>query len=60
VITRHDRPVARVIPEGRPALDEFRDAANELRSLRAEMAKRRSFKPLSDREIKDAIEADRP
>jgi len=34
VITRHQKPVARLIPEGRPALDEIREAVDELRSLR--------------------------
>ncbi len=59
VITRHERPVARIIPEGRPALSEVRQAANELQALRQEMAQRRGYKPLSDKEIRHAIEEGR-
>lgn len=55
VITRHERPVARVIPEGRPALSALQEAIGELRRLRREMGERRSFKPLTDREIRDAV-----
>jgi len=55
VITRHEKPVARIVPEGRPALSEVRQAVGELRALRLEMAKRRGFKPLTDKEIRDAI-----
>jgi prevent-host-death family protein len=60
VITRHDKRVARMVPEGRPALAEVRQAANHLHALREEMAKRRGFKPLTDKEIKDAITEGRP
>ena len=60
VITRHEKPVARIIPEGRPALTEVRQAANELQALRQEMVKRRGFKPLTDKEIRDAIKEGRP
>jgi prevent-host-death family protein len=60
VITRHDRPVARMIPEGRPALAEVRQAVGELQALRREMARRRTFKPLTDKEIRDAIAEGRP
>jgi prevent-host-death family protein len=54
VITRHDKPVARIIPEGRPSLEKIRLAAEGLRELRSKM-KRRGFKPLSDKEIKALI-----
>lgn len=60
VITRHEKPVARMIPEGRPALTEVRRAVNDLQALRQEMAKRRGFKPLTDKEIRDVIEEGRP
>jgi prevent-host-death family protein len=60
VITRHERPVARMIPEGRPALAEVRQAVGELQALRREMAQRRSLKPLTDKEIRDAIAEGRP
>ena len=45
VITRHDRPVARIVPEGRTNLDEVRVAAAALRGLRERIAKRRGDKP---------------
>lgn len=60
VITRHESPVARIIPEGRPALAEVRQAVTELQALRQEMAQRRGFKPLTDKEIRDAIAEGRP
>jgi prevent-host-death family protein len=59
VITKHDKPVARLIPEGRPALSEVRDAVNELASLRKEMAQGRGARPISDKVIRDAIQKGR-
>jgi prevent-host-death family protein len=59
VITRHQKPVARLIPEGRPALGEIREAADELRSLRSELAIRRGSRPLADSEIRQAIQKGR-
>ena len=55
VITRHEKPVARIVPEGRPALDQVRRAVKNLRALREEMARQPGFKPLTDREIRAAI-----
>lgn len=60
VITRHDKPVARIVPEGRPALAEIQQAVKDLRALRGAMAKRRGFKPLTDKEIRSAINEGRP
>jgi prevent-host-death family protein len=60
VITRHDKPVARIVPEGRPRLSEIREAVSELRTLRQEMRKRRGYKPLTDAEIKKSINEGRP
>ena len=60
VITRHDKPVARIIPEGRPNLARIQRAVQDLRNLRQEIGKRKGFKPLSDKEIKDAINQGRP
>lgn len=54
VITRHDKPVARIVPEGRSSLESIRRAAADLRDLRREMT-RKGFKPLTQREIKSAI-----
>ena len=60
VITRHDKPVARIVPEGRVPLAEVRQAVQDLHALRREMARRRGFRPLTSREIKAAIEEGRP
>jgi len=59
VITKHQKPVARLVPEGRPALSEMREAVNELRSLRDEMATRRGKRPLLDKDIREAIQKGR-
>jgi prevent-host-death family protein len=60
IITRHEQPVARIIPEGRPVLRHIQEAASELQALRQEMARRRGFKPLTDKEIRNAIDKGRP
>ena len=60
VITRHGKAVARLVPEGGANLEHTRRAVAELRAGRAVIAKRRGFKPLTDQEIKDAIEQGRP
>lgn len=59
VITKHQKPVARLIPEGRPALSEVRDAVNDLASLRNEMASRRGARPLPNKDIRDAVQKGR-
>ena len=58
VITRHDRAVARLVPEGAPRLDEVRRAVSGLRELQ-DRIRRRSRAKLSDREVRLAIEAGR-
>jgi prevent-host-death family protein len=60
IITRHDKPVARIIPEGRTSLAAIQQAVSDLRALRSSMAKRRGFKPLTDAEIRSAIGEGRP
>lgn len=60
VITKHSKPVARIIPEGRPALEQIREAVDGLRALRNQMAARKGFKPLTDKEIRDAVSRGRP
>ena len=60
IITRHDKPVARMVPEGRPGLADIRKAVSGLRALRKEIAKRRGFKPLTDKEIRSSINEGRP
>lgn len=59
VITKHQKPVARLVPEGRPALSEVREAVNELASLRDEIVHRRSARPLRDKDIREAIQKGR-
>ena len=57
IITRHDKPVARIVPEGQRNLQEVRKAIAGIRELRAAIqASRGGRKPLSDEEIKSAIE----
>lgn len=55
VITRHDKAVARIIPEGRGSLDSVRRAIESMRENRHRMARRKGFKPLTDKEIRAAI-----
>ena len=54
VITRHDKPVARLVPEGAIRLDEVRRAVAGLRELQQRI-RRRSKAKLSDREVRSAI-----
>lgn len=54
VITRHDKPVARLTPEGRPRAEDVREAVAGLRDLQ-ERIRRRSKARLSDREVRSAI-----
>ena len=54
VITRHDKPVARIIPEGRPSLEQVREAVEGLRQLREKIATY-SPEPLTDDEIRELI-----
>jgi prevent-host-death family protein len=55
VITRHDKPVARLVPEGAPRLDEVRRSVAGLRELQQRI-RRRSKARLTDREVRAAIE----
>lgn len=58
VITRHDKPVARLIPEGATRRDEVMRAVDGLRELQQQI-RRRSKARLSDREVREAIEEGR-
>ena len=58
VITRHDRPVARLIPEGAHRLADVRRAVDGLRELQQRIT-RRSKAKLSDREVRSAIDEGR-
>jgi len=59
VITRHEKVVARLVPEGQRRRDEVRDAVAGLRELQ-DRIRRRSRARLSDREVRSAIEEGRP
>ena len=58
VITRHDKPVARLIPEGATRLDDVRRSVQGLRDLQQQI-RRRSKAKLSDREVRSAIDEGR-
>ena len=58
VITRHDRPVARLVPEGGRRLDDVRRAVDGLRELQQRI-RRRSRAKLTDAEARSAIDEGR-
>jgi prevent-host-death family protein len=58
VITRHDKPVARLIPEGAQRLDEVRRSVQGLRDLQQRI-RHRSKARLSSGEVRSAIEEGR-
>ncbi|HEV7242385.1 MAG TPA: type II toxin-antitoxin system prevent-host-death family antitoxin [Thermoanaerobaculia bacterium] len=56
VITRHDRPVARVVREGTPNLESVKRSVEGLRQLQQRIHKRSRGKPaLSQAGVRDAI-----
>jgi len=56
VITRHDRPVARVVREGTPNLDAVKRSVEGLRQLQQRIRKRsRGRSALSPAEVRAAI-----
>lgn len=58
VITRHDKPVARLVPEGAQRLDEVRRSVEGLRDLQQRI-RRRSKVKVTDREARAAIDRGR-
>lgn len=58
VITRHDKPVARLIPEGARRQDDVRRSVEGLRDLQQRI-RRRSKATLTDRDVRAAIEQGR-
>jgi prevent-host-death family protein len=58
VITRHDKPVARLVPEGARRLDDVRRTVAGLRELQQRI-RRRSRVKLSDRDVRSAIDEGR-
>ena len=59
VISRRDKPVARIVPEGRPRLQEVAAAVERLRALRADLSAQ-GVPPLTEVEIREAKEDGRP
>lgn len=60
VITRHEKPVARIVPEGRSNLEEIRAAVTGLRELRRRIAVRLGGKrKITDAQIKSLIQEGR-
>ncbi len=60
VVTRHDKPVARIVPEGSPSRREVGAAVAGLRDLRRAIADRRRGKArLTDARIKSLIQEGR-
>jgi prevent-host-death family protein len=59
VITRHAKPIARLVPEGALRQDEVRRSVEGLRDLQQRI-RRRSKARLTDREVRAAIDQGRP
>jgi prevent-host-death family protein len=60
VITRHDKPVARMVPEGRRSLEEVRRAVAGLRDLQQKIAARPAGEPkLTWNDFKSFVEKGR-
>ena len=59
LITRHDKPVARLISDGPQRLDEVRRSIEGLRALQQRI-RRRGRTRLTDREARQAIDQRRP
>jgi prevent-host-death family protein len=60
IITKHEKPVARIVPEGRGSLERVTDAVDSLFRLQNQIAARiRGQKPLTYAEVKSAIEEGR-
>jgi prevent-host-death family protein len=54
VITRHDKPVARLVPEGVQRHDQVRRSVEGLRALQQRIRRRRTT--LTERQVRAAIE----
>lgn len=59
VITRHDKPVARLVPEGVQRQDDVRRSVEGLLDLQQRI-RRRTRARLTDREVRSAIDEGRP
>lgn len=58
IITRHDKPVARLVPEGAQRVDDVRRAVTGLQELQQQIRKRSRAK-VSDRDVRSAIDEGR-
>lgn len=57
VITRHDKPVARIIPEGRRSLEDARRAVAGLSALRVQIERRtRGRSKVTEADVRAAID----
>ena len=57
VITRHDKVVARIVPEGTRSLEQVRQAVDDLHRLRQDISRRTKGRTtLSDADVRSAIE----
>jgi len=60
IITRHEKPVARLIPEGRPRQEDIQEAISGLRDLRRRINDRMKGKaPLTAQQVKSFIQEGR-
>jgi prevent-host-death family protein len=60
IVTRHDKPVARMVPEGGRKLRAVRQGVSELRQLQGQIRARAKGRcSLSDAEVRSAIEEGR-
>ncbi len=60
VVTRHDKPVARMVPEGGRKLSAVRQAVAELQQLQGRIrARTKGRSSLADAEVRSAIDAGR-
>jgi prevent-host-death family protein len=55
VITRYDKPVARIVPQDRVSDESLRETVSALRLLRARIARRRGSRPITRTEIRSAV-----
>ena len=61
VITRHEKPVARMVPEGDRNLSDIQNAVAGLRKLQEDILRRTHGEAkLSDAEVRAAIDEGRP
>jgi len=60
VVTRHDKPVVRMVPEGKRRLNAIRQGVKELQQLQARIrARTKGRGVLSEAEVRAAIEEGR-